>query len=63
MGGAYEATELDAKRAIDMGASLDPKINERGEGAVKPGRHGFVPKVRTEERIMDFLKRYSGGNK
>ena len=24
--------------------------------AVKPGRHGFIPQVGTEERMMDFLK-------
>ena len=63
MGGSYEALELDANRAIDVGTRLALKIHERGEGAVKPGRHIFVLKVRTEERIMDFLKRYVGGEK
>ena len=38
-----------------MGTRLTLKINERGELAVKPGRHVFVLKVRTEERIMNFL--------
>ena len=61
VGGKYEALELDAKRAIDMGNILTLKIHERGEGAVNPGRHGFSPKVGMEERIMDFLKRYAGG--
>ena len=60
-GGAYEALEFDTKRAIDMGTSLDLKMHERGEGAVTPRRHVFVPKFGTDERIMDFLKRYTGG--
>ena len=46
-----------------MGTRLALKIHERGEGAVKPGRHGFVPKVGTEERMMDLLKRFAGGKK
>ena len=60
MGGAYKALELKSKRAIDMGTRLALKIHKRGEGAVKLGRHVFVSKVRTEERIMDFIKRYTG---
>ena len=63
MGGSYEALELDAKRAIDMVTRLAPKIHKRGGGAVKPGRHVFVLNVRTEERIMQLLKRYVGGEK
>ena len=59
VGVAYEALDLDAKRAIDMGNRLDLKIHKRGEGAAKSGRRGFVPKVGTEERIMEFLKRYT----
>ena len=55
--GAYESLKHDAKCVIDMGARLALKIHKRGEVAIKPGRHVFVPKVRTEERIMDFLKR------
>ena len=46
-----------------MGTRLDLKIHERGEGVVKTRRHVFVPKVGTQERIMDFLKRYVGGKK
>ena len=46
-----------------MGTRLALKIHERVEGAVKPGRHGFVLKVGTEERIMHFLKMYVGGEK
>ena len=34
---------------------------QRGGGAVKPGRHGFVPKIGTEEHMMEFLKRFVGG--
>ena len=63
MGEAYEALNIDAKRAIDMVTRLPLKINERGEVSVKSGRHGFVPKVGTEERMMDFLKRFVGGKK
>ena len=63
MGGAYEALELDAKCAIDMGTRMALKIQESKEGAVKPGRYGFVLKVVTEERMMDFLKRFAGGKK
>ena len=44
-----------------MGTRLARKIHESGEGAVKPGGYVFVPKVGTEERIMDFLKNYTGG--
>ena len=47
----------------DMGTRLPLKIHRRGEGAVKPGRHGFVPKIGTEERMMDFVKRFAGGKK
>ena len=46
-----------------MGTMLVLKIHDRREGAVKPRRHGFVPEVRTDERIMEFLKRYVGGKK
>ena len=61
MGRSYKALDLDAKRAIDMGTSLHLKIHEREEKAVKTGRHGFVPKVGTEELMMEFLKRFVGG--
>ena len=61
MGGEYEALKIDAKRTIDMGTTLTLKIHERGEGSAKPGRHGFVPNVGTEEHMMNFLKRLAGG--
>ena len=32
-------------RAVDMGTRLALKIHDRGEGAVKSGRNGFIPKV------------------
>ena len=41
IGGAYEAGELDAKRAIDMGTRLALQININGEG-IKLGT-GFTP--------------------
>ena len=63
MGRAYKALEIDAKRDIDIGNRLPLKIYEKGEGDVKLGRYGFVPKVSTEERMMDFLKRFVGGKK
>ena len=62
MGGAYEALDLNAKRAIDMGTRLTLNIHGRGDGAVKPVRHGFVPKVGTEECMMGFLKMFAGRN-
>ena len=34
VGGAYEALEIDAKRAINMGTRLALKIHERGEGSI-----------------------------
>ena len=61
VGGVYEALEIDAKLAIEMGTRLALKMHKRGEGSVKPRRRGFVPKVGTEEDIIDFLKRYTGG--
>ena len=63
VGGAYKALELNAKRAINIGTRLALKILDWVEGAVKPRRHVFVPKVGTEERIIEFLKRYAGGKK
>ena len=53
VGGAYDALDLNAKLTINMGTRLPLKIQDRGKGDVKPGRHGFVPKVRTEERTME----------
>ena len=61
MVGAYNTLELEAKHTINMGTRMPLKIHERGEGSVKPRRHGFVPKLGTEERMIDFLKRFVGG--
>ena len=55
--------EIDAKRAINMGTRLTLKIHERVEGAVTSGRHRFVLKVGTEERMMEFLNRFVGGGR
>ena len=44
-----------------MGTRLALKTHERGKGDIKLGRHLFVPKVGTEECIMDFLKSLWGG--
>ena len=63
MGGEYKALYINAKRAINIGTRLALKIHKRGEGAVKLERHGFFPKVGTEEHIMEFLKRYVGWKK
>ena len=48
VGGAYGYLDINAKHAINMETRLSLKINDRGEGSVKPGRHVFVPKVGTE---------------
>ena len=61
VGGAYEALDIDTKRAIDMGTMLPLKIHQRGEGSIKPGRYGFVSKFGTEECMIDFLKTFAGG--
>ena len=45
VGGEYDYLELYDKRAIDMRTRLAQKKKERGEGAVKHGRHRLVPKV------------------
>ena len=63
VGGSYEDLGLDAKQTINMGTMLPLKIHKRGEGEVKPGRHGLIPKVGIEERMMEFLNRLAGGNK
>ena len=63
VGVSYDSLELDYNRAIDMGNRLALKTHKRRVGDVKPRRHRLVLKVRTEERIMDFLTRYVGGKK
>lgn len=46
IGGAYEAGELDAKRAIDMGTRLALKIKN---DEVVPGKHSFTADIGAEE--------------
>ncbi|KAL7444992.1 hypothetical protein ACHAXM_011013 [Skeletonema potamos] len=49
IGGAYEAGELDAKRAIDMGTRLALKIKD---DEVVPGKHAFHADVGAEEILF-----------
>ena len=46
IGGAYEASELDAKRAIDMGTRLALRISD---DSVQPGNHVFHADIGAEE--------------
>ena len=52
IGGAYEALELDAKRAIDMGTRLALKL---ADDSVVPGKHKFQAGVGPEEKMFKFL--------
>ena len=52
IGGAYEAGELDAKRAIDMGTRLALRIKD---GDVVPGKHTFHADVGAEEKLYDTM--------
>ena len=54
IGGAYEAGELDAKRAIDMGTRLAIKIHED----VIPGKHKFEAAMGAEEKMQKVLKKW-----
>jgi len=56
IGGAYQAGELDAKRAIDMGTRLGYSIHNE---EVKPGNHVFQSSVGPEEKLFRFLKRWT----
>lgn len=55
IGGAYEAGELDAKRAIDMGTRLAVRIHE---DEVVPGKHAFAAPQEAEEHMMFMLRKY-----
>jgi len=55
IGGAYEAGELDAKRAIDMGTRLALRIHDPD---VKPGQHVFRAEPGIEESMFHLLKRF-----
>jgi len=52
IGGAYEALELDAKRAIDMGTRLALKVKDN---TVIPGAHIFQAGVGAEEKMFRLL--------
>ncbi|KAL7543577.1 hypothetical protein ACHAXR_013027 [Thalassiosira sp. AJA248-18] len=52
IGGAYEASELDAKRAIDMGTRLALRIKDDD---VVPGKHNFHADVGAEEKLYDAM--------
>lgn len=55
IGGAYEAGELDAKRAIDMGTRLALKIHEE---TTIPGQHKFEAPMGEEEKMFHVMKRF-----
>lgn len=57
IGGAYEALELDAKRAIDMGTRLALKVHDEG---VVPGKHVFRAKVGAEEKLYGVMRKFMG---
>ena len=57
IGGAYEASELDAKRAIDMGTRLALKIDD---DEVKPGQHKFQADTGAEEKMFNTMKKVMG---
>jgi 2,4-dienoyl-CoA reductase (NADPH2) len=52
IGGAYEASELDAKRAIDMGTRLALRIKDDD---VVPGKHAFHADVGAEEILYKTM--------
>ena len=55
IGGAYEALELDAKRAIDMGTRLALKIADQ---SVVPGKHKFGSGQGAEEKLFKLLNSF-----
>ena len=57
IGGAYEASELDAKRAIDMGTRLALKIID---DEVVPGNHKFQADTGAEEKMFNTMKSVMG---
>jgi len=54
IGGAYEALELDAKRAIDMGTRLALKIADK---SVIPGKHIFELGPTTGQKIYHLINK------
>jgi 2,4-dienoyl-CoA reductase (NADPH2) len=57
IGGAYEASELDAKRAIDMGTRLALKIDDE---TVVPGKHKFQADTGAEEKMFNTMRKVMG---
>ena len=57
IGGAYEAGELDAKRAIDMGTRLALKIKDN---EVVPGKHNFSADIGAEEILLKKMNSLMG---
>jgi 2,4-dienoyl-CoA reductase (NADPH2) len=55
VGGAFEAGELDAKKAIDMGTRLAVKIHDEH---VIPGKHKFEAPMGAEEKLQQVLKQW-----
>ena len=55
IGGAFEAGELDAKKAIDMGTRLAVKIHDE---RVIPGKHKFEAPMGAEEKLQQVLKQW-----
>lgn len=56
IGGAYEAGELDAKRAIDMGTRLALRIKDDD---VVPGNHAFSADIGAEEKLFKAVVKMS----
>jgi len=56
IGGAFEANELDAKRAIDMGTRLALKIDEK---SLRQDFYDPDSAVSPEEKIFKLFKRFS----
>lgn len=56
IGGAYQAGELDAKRAIDMATRLAMEIHR---DLVTPGKHKFEASISAEEKMFHFLKKWA----
>jgi len=55
IGGAFEAGELDAKRAIDMGTRLALRIHEAD---VVPGKHKFQSPKSSEEKLFEAMRKF-----
>ena len=56
IGGAYQAGELDAKRAIDMGTRLAMEIHN---DSIVPGQHKLEAPTGAEEKMFEFLKKWA----